>query len=433
MKTKKLPVVNIVTLGCSKNVVDSEVLLGQLKKNKVIAEHESQANYNIVVVNTCGFINDAKQESIDTILRYANEKQEGKIEKLYVMGCLSERYKEDLKKEIPEVDAFFGVKEFSDILRKFNVDYRKELIGDRAIATPKHYAFLKIAEGCNQKCSFCAIPLIRGKYESRSAESLVSEAKSLADKGVKELVLIAQDLTYYGYDLAKKRNLSDLLKKLCQINGIEWIRLQYAYPSAFPMDVLDVMASESKICKYLDIPFQHINSDILKSMKRGIDKEKTYRLIDKIRTKIPDIALRSSFIVGYPGETKAQFEELISFVKDVKFDRLGVFTYSHEENTLAHKLKDNVSAKTKLKRMEELMAVQQEISSALNYQKIGRTYKVLIDGMENETYIGRTEFDSPEVDNEVLIKNSGKLKIGSFYDVKITQAFEYDLEGCVVK
>ena len=420
-------------MGCSKNLVDSEQLMRQLSdKYEVIHESEKE-DADIIIINTCGFIADAKQESIDTILNFSEAKKTGKIKKVYVMGCLSQRYKKELTAEMPEVDAFYGVNDLSALLQTLEVDLKKQLLGERMLTTPAHYAYLKISEGCNRNCSFCAIPLIRGKNISKPIEDLIAEAEWLVKQGVKELILIAQDLTYYGMDLYKKRKLAELLEKLASIKGLEWIRLHYAYPAAFPMDVLHVMAKYNNICKYLDIPLQHINTDLLTSMKRNIDTAKTKGLVAKMRKLVPGISIRTTLIVGYPGETFAQFEELKRFVAESKFERLGVFTYSPEENTTAYKLKDNVSAKTKEKRLAEIMELQQLISAEINTAKIGKVYKTMIDRSEGDFWVGRTEFDSPEVDNEVLIlKKANKLKIGNFYSVKITNAEDYDLLGEVV-
>jgi ribosomal protein S12 methylthiotransferase len=419
-------------MGCSKNIVDSEQLMRQLNE-KYDVSHESETDdADIVIINTCGFIADAKQESIDSILSYSDSKQKGKNKKVYVMGCLSQRYREELKQEMPEVDAFFGVNDISELLKTLDVDLKKELLGERMLTTPKHYAYLKIAEGCNRRCSFCAIPLIRGNNISKPIEDLIKETEWLVSQGAKELILIAQDLTYYGMDIYKKRKLGELLEKLALIKGVEWIRLHYAYPAAFPMDVLKVMAKYDNICKYLDIPLQHVNSDILASMKRNIDGTKTKELVAKMRKLIPNISIRTTLIVGYPGETFSQFEELKKFVAESKFERLGVFTYSPEENTSAYKLKDNVSAKTKEKRFSEIMELQQLISSEINNAKIGKTYKTIIDRKEGDYWIGRTEFDSPEVDNEVLITSDKKIIIGDFYQVKISNAEDYDLYGEIV-
>ncbi|MFZ4411661.1 MAG: 30S ribosomal protein S12 methylthiotransferase RimO [Bacteroidales bacterium] len=433
MKTKPKQKINIITMGCSKNLVDSEQLMRQLSdKYEVIHESEKE-DADIIIINTCGFIADAKQESIDTILNFSEAKKTGKIKKVYVMGCLSQRYKKELTAEMPEVDAFYGVNDLSALLQTLEVDLKKQLLGERMLTTPAHYAYLKISEGCNRNCSFCAIPLIRGKNISKPIEDLIAEAEWLVKQGVKELILIAQDLTYYGMDLYKKRKLAELLEKLASIKGLEWIRLHYAYPAAFPMDVLHVMAKYDNICKYLDIPLQHINTDLLTSMKRNIDTAKTKGLVAKMRKLVPGISIRTTLIVGYPGETFAQFEELKRFVAESKFERLGVFTYSPEENTTAYKLKDNVSTKTKEKRLAEIMELQQLISAEINTAKIGKVYKTMIDRTEGDFWVGRTEFDSPEVDNEVLIlKKANKLKIGNFYSVKITNAEDYDLLGEVV-
>lgn len=427
---KRKPSVNIVTLGCSKNIVDSEFLLKQLEISGFEIFHDSDAFSDIVIVNTCGFINDAKEESIETILNFAQARTSGKIQKLIVMGCLSQRYLSELKVQIPETDAWYGVDKLPEILAEVKAAYNKDFVHLRSLTTPSHYAYFKIAEGCNRKCSFCAIPKIRGKYVSKSIETLKKEAEALAESGVKELILIAQDLTYYGYDIYKKRNLATLLQTLSDVKGIEWIRLQYAYPAAFPKDVLDIMAERKNICNYLDIPFQHISDKLLKSMNRGNTKHSTYALIEKIRKKIPDIALRTSLIVGYPGETDKDFRELLDFVKEIKFDRLGVFEYSHEENTKAYLLNDNVKATVKRKRAEQLMAVQEEISFARNQQFISKTMNVLFDKTEGEFLVGRTQYDSPEVDNEVLVPARSKTKaIGKFKKVKITNAETFDLFG----
>jgi ribosomal protein S12 methylthiotransferase len=436
LKTKsfKKDKINIVTLGCSKNVVDSEVMLTQLQANGLNAKHESKKDdANIIIVNTCGFIERAKQESIDTILRFADAKEEGKIDKLFVVGCLSERYKEDLEKEVPIVDAYFGTRELPALLKKFNADYKHELIGERVITTAKHYAYLKISEGCDRPCSFCAIPLMRGKHVSKPAEQLVLEASNLAKNGVKELILIAQDLTYYGLDLNKKRELADLLKRLSDVNGIDWIRLQYAYPSGFPLEILDVMAERENICNYLDMPLQHGSTKMLKVMRRGITREKTEELISTIRQKVPNIALRTTLIAGHPQETEEDHAEMLQFVKDMRFDRLGVFPYSHEDNTHSFSMIDDVPEEIKEERAAEIMEEQQTISTALNQEKIGKTFKVLFDRKEGNYFIGRTEYDSPEVDNEVLVdaKNS-YVRLGDFAQVKITSAEEFDLFGTVV-
>jgi len=430
MKTKgNKAKINIVTLGCSKNIVDSEVLMGQLKGNNMQVSHESeQLDFGTVIINTCGFIDNAKQESIDTILKYVDLKERGDIEKVYVTGCLSQRYKDDLEKEIPNVDAYFGTNDLARILKTLGANYKHELIGERLITTPSHFAYFKIAEGCNRPCSFCAIPLMRGGHVSKSMEDLVKEAKHLAKNGTKELILIAQDLTYYGLDIYNERKLADLLRHLSDVEGIDWIRLQYAYPSQFPMDVLDVMNERSNICKYLDMPLQHITDNMLKSMRRGITKRRTIELINDIRERVPNIALRTTLIAGYPGETDKDVEEVIDFVEKMKFDRLGVFTYSHEENTHAYTLVDDVPDEVKQERADQIMAVQQDISLALNQAKVGKQYKVLIDRIEKDHFVGRTEFDSPEVDNEVLITAIDEyLRIGDFVNVEIESAAEFDL------
>lgn len=427
--------VNIVTLGCSKNLVDSEVLLTQLRGNGIDAVHESDKDdANVVVINTCGFIDNAKQESVDTILRYVDAKEEGIVDKVYVTGCLSERYKDDLEKEIPEVDAWFGTRDLSRILKTFRADYKHELVGERILTNPSHYAYLKISEGCDRPCSFCAIPLMRGMHVSRPMDELVKEAKHLAKGGTKELLLIAQDSTYYGLDLYKKRNLADLMKNLSDVEGIEWIRLHYAFPAGFPMDVLDVMAERSNICKYIDIPLQHGSTNMLKIMRRGITREKTEALIHTIRAKVPGIAIRTTMIAGHPGETEAEFNEMMKFIETSRFERLGVFGYSHEENTHAHSLADDVSAEVKQERIDAVMELQQSISLELNQAKIGSIQKVLIDRKEGGEFVGRTEFDSPEVDNEVLIDASKNyLRIGDFVNAKITNATEFDLTGDVIE
>jgi ribosomal protein S12 methylthiotransferase len=436
MKTKTLKKnkVNVVTLGCSKNLFDSEVMMAQLKANKFEVEHEAQQDDSeIVIINTCGFIDNAKQESIDTIIRYAEAKSEGSVEKVYVTGCLSERYKDDLKNEIPEVDAFFGTRDLPRLLKTLKADYKHELVGERLLTTPSHYAYFKIAEGCDRPCSFCAIPLMRGKHVSTPIEDLVAQAKDLAAKGVKELMLIAQDLTYYGLDLYKKRALADLIRALADVEGIEWIRLHYAYPSGFPMDVLDAMNELPNVCNYLDIPLQHGSSKILKAMRRGIDREKTEQLIEQIRERVPGIAIRTTLIVGYPGEIEEDFQEMYDWVERSRFDRLGVFTYSHEENTHAHNFEDDVPEEVKKERADKIMELQSGISYELNQEKIGKTYKVLFDRVEGDYFIGRTEFDSPEVDNEVLVKKDKEyVRIGDFANVKITSADHYDLYGEVV-
>ena len=434
MKTKtiKKNKVNVVTLGCSKNLVDSEVLMGQLKANNFSVEHESKSDdHNIVIINTCGFVESAKQESIDTILRYVEAKKEGSIEKLYVTGCLSERYKKDLEKEIPLVDAYFGTRELPKILKTLKADYKHELVGERLLTTPNHYAYFKISEGCDRPCSFCAIPLMRGKHISVSKEDLVERAKKLAANGTKELLLIAQDLTYYGLDIYKKRELADLIDRLSDVNGIDWIRLHYAFPSGFPMEVLDVMNKRTNVCNYLDMPLQHISDNMLKSMRRGITKQKTIDTVNQIRDKVPGIAIRTTLIAGYPGETQKDHEEMLKWVEESKFDRLGIFTYSHEENTHAFELKDDVSEKIKKQRADAVMTVQQEISFKLNQQKIGQEFNVLFDRKESGYFVGRTEFDSPDVDNEVLVKATDEnyARIGDFAKVKITSATDFDLYG----
>lgn len=436
MKTKTLKKnkVNVITLGCSKNLFDSEVTMTQLKANGFEVEHESEQNDSaIVIINTCGFIDNAKQESIDTILEYAQAKRDGLLDKLYVTGCLSERYKDNLETEIKEVDAFFGTRELPKLLKTLNADYKHELIGERIITTPSHYAYLKISEGCDRPCSFCAIPLMRGKHLSTPIEQLVEQAKNLAKQGVKELILIAQELTFYGLDIYKERKLSALLEELCKVEGIEWIRLHYAYPTGFPMDVIETMKNNPKICNYLDIPLQHASNNMLKAMRRGTTRENTTQLVNDIRALIPNIAIRTTFIVGFPGETKADIEEMKDWVKEMKFDRLGVFTYSHEENTYAYGLEDNVSEKEKQRRAAEVMELQQGISLALNESKIGKSFKVLFDRVEGDYFIGRTEFDSPEVDNEVLVEKATNFaRIGDFAMVKITGADDFDLYGEII-
>ncbi len=434
MKTKnKKDKVNIITLGCSKNMVDSEVLSGQLAAADINVLHESKKlDHNIVVVNTCGFIDLAKEESINTILEQVELKKRGKIDKIYVTGCLSERYKQNLETEIPEVDAFFGTMELPFLLRKFDVDYKAELVGERLLSTPNHYAYLKISEGCNRTCSFCAIPLMRGKHVSRPIESLVQEAKLLVSRGVKEIMLIAQELTYYGLDIYKKRELPRLLHALADISGLEWVRLHYAYPSKFPMEIIDAMKERKNICNYLDMPLQHASNRMLKSMKRQITREEMEDIIGGIKHKIPGICLRTTLIAGFPGETPDDVEELKIFLKKIEFDRVGIFTYSHEENTSAYLLTDNVPQEEKERRAQEIMEVQQEISYQKNEEKIGKIFKVIIDKKEAGKYLGRTEFDSVEVDNEVIINSPTKLTPGDFVNVKITSAFDYDLEGVVV-
>lgn len=424
----------MVTLGCSKNIVDSEVLMGQLKANNFQVAHEStEDDSSIVIINTCGFIDNAKQESIDTIIRYANAKNEGLVDKVYVTGCLSERYRPELEKEIPNVDGYFGTRELPRLLKTLKADYKHELVGERLLTTPHHYSYFKISEGCDRPCSFCAIPLMRGGHVSKSIEDLVKEAKHLAKNGTKELMLIAQDLTYYGLDIYKKRNLAELLKHLSDVDGIDWIRLHYAFPAGFPMDVLDVMNERKNICNYLDMPLQHITDNMLKSMRRGTTKQKTIDLVDEIRAKVPGIAIRTTLIAGYPGETQKDHEEMLEWVEQTRFDRLGIFAYSHEENTSAYSLKDNVPAKVKQARTEAVMELQQGISFDLNQQKVGKTYKVLFDKKEGDHFIGRTEFDSPEVDNEVLVASDKDfVRVGDFANVKITSAEDYDLYGEVV-
>ncbi len=428
MRTKSIKknVINVVTLGCSKNVYDSEVLMGQLKAGGKEVVHEKEGN--IVVINTCGFINNAKEESINTILDYVQKKEDGLVDKVFVMGCLSERYKPDLEKEIPDVDQYFGTTELPALLKVLGADYKHELIGERLTTTPKNYAYLKIAEGCDRPCSFCAIPLMRGSHKSTPIENLVEEAKKLAAKGVKELILIAQDLTYYGLDLYKERKLADLLRELVKIDGIEWIRLHYAFPTGFPMDVIEVMKQEPKICNYIDIPLQHISDSILKSMRRGTTREKTTKLLKDFREKLPEMAIRTTLIVGYPGETEEDFEALKEFVKEMRFDRLGCFTYSHEENTHAYNLTDDVPEGIKMQRANAIMEIQSQISWELNQEKIGKTFRCLIDRKEGNYFIGRTEFDSPDVDNEVLIDaKKFYVKTGDFVNVKIIDAMDYDL------
>jgi ribosomal protein S12 methylthiotransferase len=433
-KTK--PRVNVITLGCSKNIHDSEVLMGQLRGNQMDVVHESDKLFedDIIVINTCGFIDNAKQESIDTILQYSELKEQGKISKLIVTGCLSERYKPELEAEIKNVDSYFGTNDLQQLLSSVGADYKHELLGERLLTTPSHFAYFKIAEGCNRPCSFCAIPLMRGKHVSKPIEDLVKEAKFLAKNGTKELILIAQDLTYYGLDIYNKRNLADLLRNLSDVDGIEWIRLQYAYPSGFPMDILDVMNERSNICNYLDMPLQHISDSMLSSMRRGISRQKTIDLVDSIRDKVPDIALRTTLICGYPGESEKDFEEMKDWVTETRFDRLGCFTYSHEEKTHAHLLVDDVPEEVKQERVETIMGIQQEISFDINQDKVGRTFKVLIDKKEGNYLTGRTEYDSPEVDNEVLIDaRISYATPGSFAQVKIDRAEDFDLYGQIVK
>jgi len=434
--TVSKPRVNVVTLGCSKNIHDSEVLMGQLKGNQMEVVHEAsniQAN-DIVVINTCGFIDNAKQESIDAILQYSALKEEGRVNKVIVTGCLSERYKPELQSEISNVDAYFGTNDLPELLTTIGADYRHELLGERLLSTPSHFSYFKIAEGCNRPCSFCAIPLMRGKHVSKSVEDLVKEAKFLASNGTKELILIAQDLTYYGLDIYGKRNLADLLRHLSDVDGIEWIRLQYAYPSGFPMDILDAMNERSNICNYLDMPLQHISDPMLKSMRRGTTKQKQVDLVKQIRDKVPDIALRTTLICGYPGETEQDFNEMLEWVEETRFDRLGCFTYSHEEKTHAHTLVDDVPQGEKEARVEQIMEIQQGISYEINQTKIGQTFKVLVDRLDGDYFIGRTEYDSPEVDNEVVLDaKTDYARIGDFVQVEVERAEDFDLYGKVIK
>ena len=434
-KTIKKNKINVVTLGCSKNIYDSEVLMGQLKANgkDVVHEDENEAG-NIVVINTCGFIGKAKEESIDTILHYAKRKEAGEIDKVFVSGCLSERYKPDLQKEIPNVDQYFGTHDLPNLLKVLEADYKHELIGERLTTTPKHYAYLKIAEGCDRPCSFCAIPLMRGKHRSTPIEDIVVEATKLAEKGIKEVMLIAQDLTYYGLDIYKKRALADLLEALVKVEGIEWIRMHYAFPTGFPLDVLEVMKREPKVCNYLDIPLQHINTELLKSMKRGTTHEKTTALIHKFRALVPEMAIRTTLIVGFPGETEGMFQELKDWVEEMRFDRLGAFEYSHEENTGAYVLEDDVPAEVKFQRVNEIMEVQSQISWELNQEKVGKTFRCLFDRKDGEYFYGRTESDSPDVDNDVLVDaREHYVKIGEFIDIKVHEAGDYDLYGTPVR
>ncbi|MBC5774384.1 30S ribosomal protein S12 methylthiotransferase RimO [Pontibacter sp. KCTC 32443] len=434
VRSLKKDKVNVITLGCSKNLVDSEVLMGQLRANEFDVAHESDKDdSNIIIVNTCGFIDNAKQESIDTILRYADAKEAGQIDKLYVTGCLSQRYKDSLEAEIPQVDAYFGTLELPRLLKTLEADYKHELIGERLLTTPSHYAYFKIAEGCNRPCSFCAIPLMRGKHVDRPIEDLVKEAKRLAGMGTKELILIAQDLTYYGLQQYGERKLADLLRNLSDVEGIEWIRMQYAYPSQFPMEVFDVMAERDNICKYLDMPLQHISDNMLKTMRRGISKRRTIELVDSIRQRVPDIALRTTLIAGHPGETDQDFQELYDWVEETRFDRLGIFAYSHEDNTHSYTLEDNVPDEVKQERADAIMELQQGISVELNEEKVGKTYKVLFDRKESGYFVGRTQYDSPEVDNEVLVPaDSNYVRLGDFANVKITDSSDFDLYGEVV-
>ncbi len=424
--------VNVITLGCSKNIVDSEVLMGQLQANDFDVTHEAtKSDANIVIINTCGFIDNAKQESIDTILRYADEKAAGRLDKLYVTGCLSQRYKDELEVEIPQVDAYFGTLELPQMLKVLNADYKHELIGERLLTTPRHYAYFKIAEGCNRPCSFCAIPLMRGQHVDRPMEDLVRDAGRLAAQGTKELILIAQDLTYYGLQAYGERKLPELLRRLSDVHGIDWIRLQYAYPSQFPLEALDVMAERANICKYLDIPLQHGSDNMLKTMRRGITRRRTSELVDTIRQRVPGIALRTTLIAGHPGETDADFDEMYEFVRQTRFERLGIFTYSHEDNTHAYTLEDSVPAELKQERADAIMELQQGISLELNEARVGQTYKVLFDRKESGHFVGRTEFDSPEVDNEVLVpvEKDTFVRLGDFANVKITSATDFDLYG----
>jgi ribosomal protein S12 methylthiotransferase len=433
MKTKKQNKVNIITLGCSKNMVDSEVMSGQLAANDFDVVHENaKLDHNIVIVNTCGFIDKAKEESINTILDQVDLKKKGKLDKVYVTGCLSERYKNNLEEEIPEVDAFFGTMELPRLLSTLNADYKAELVGERLLSTPSHYAYMKISEGCNRTCSFCAIPLMRGEHRSKSMEELVNEAERLVKMGVKEIMLIAQELTYYGLDLYKKRMLPELLKSLAKVEGLEWIRLHYAYPSKFPLEIIDVMKEESKICNYLDMPLQHASDKMLKAMKRQITQQEMKDLIAEIRSRIPGICLRTTLIAGFPGETEEDVEELKQFLQEMQFDRVGVFTYSHEEDTSAHDLTDELTQEEKEARAQDIIAFQQDISFEKNQQKVGQTMKVLIDKKEAGRYIGRTEFDSVEVDNEVIVHSKKSLKPGDFVMVNITKAYDYDIEGTAV-
>lgn len=435
MKTKSLrqDKVNVITLGCSKNLVDSENIITQLEANDYEVAHDSEDEANVIIINTCGFIDLAKEESINTILQYATLKSEGEIDKLYVTGCLSQRYKDNLEKEIPEVDAFFGTLEMPALLAKLNADYRYDLIGERSITTPQHYAFVKIAEGCNRTCSFCAIPLMRGKHISRPMESLIKEARHFASMGVRELILISQELTYYGLDLYKKRALAELLDSLCEVEGIEWIRLHYTYPSKFPREILEVMARQPKICNYLDIPLQHASDGVLERMKRQTTCQEQRELINYARATVPNLAVRTTFIVGFPGETEEEFQELCDFVEEMQFDRVGVFQYSHEEDTTGYKLVDSVAPEEKTDRANKIMEIQQSISLQHNHNKIGQTLKVLFDRKEGEYFVGRTEYDSPDVDNEVLVHaKENYVRIGDFAMIEITDAEDYDLYGRVV-
>ncbi|MEN9525733.1 MAG: ribosomal protein methylthiotransferase RimO [Bacteroidota bacterium] len=432
-RTLKKDKVNIITLGCSKNLVDSEVLSGQLLANDIEVVHENKKlDHNIVVVNTCGFIDKAKEESVQTILEQVELKKKGKLDKVYVTGCLSERYKNNLEAEIPEVDAYFGTLELPQILKKFEVDYKEELIGERLLSTPSHYAYMKISEGCNRTCAFCAIPLMRGQHISKPIDQLVAEATRLVKNGVKEIMLIAQELTYYGLDIYKKRSLPDLLNRLADIEGLEWIRLHYAYPSKFPLEILDVMRDRPNICNYLDMPLQHASDQMLKAMRRQITRAEMDELVHAIRERVPGICLRTTLIAGFPGETEEDVASLESFLTQHRFDRVGIFTYSHEEGTSAHDLVDDVPAEEKERRAQQVMETQQEISYELNQEKVGKVFKTLIDKKESGRYLGRTEFDSVEVDNEVIVQTDKKLPIGSFVNVQITKAYDYDLEGEIV-
>ncbi len=432
-KSTKKQKVNVITLGCSKNTVDSEVMMGQLSHGGLDVVHESQKDdFDVVIINTCGFIDKAKEESINTILQFAEAKNKGWIEKLYVTGCLSQRYKENLEEEIKEVDGYFGTMDLPLLLNRFEVDYKKELIGERVLSMDTHSAYLKISEGCNRKCTFCAIPLMRGLHKSRTIESLVEETKNLAKKGVKEIILIAQELTYYGLDIYKRKALVDLIQALSKVEGVEWIRLHYAYPAQFPYEILDEIRDNPKVCKYLDIPIQHVSDKVLKDMKRNTTKQYTVDLIHKIREVVPNIAIRTTLLTGFPTESQEDFQELVDFIQEMKFDRLGVFTYSHEENTGAYKYEDGITEEEKNRRQQLLMEIQSDISYELNQAKIGQTYKVLIDKIEGGNYIGRSEFDSPEVDNEVIIHTEKHLRLGDFVQVKIMAATEFDLEAELV-
>ena len=430
-KSSKKNKINVVTLGCSKNLYDSEVLMGQLKANsKEVVHEDEEDDGNIVVINTCGFIGKAKEESVDAILHHVSRKEAGEIDKVFVTGCLSERYKPDLEKEISEVDQYFGTHDLPQLLKALEADYKHELVGERLTTTPKHYAYLKISEGCDRPCSFCAIPLMRGGHVSKPIEDLTKEAENLAAEGVRELILIAQDLTYYGLDIYKRRALADLLRELAKVDGIQWIRLHYAYPTGFPLDVLDVMREESKVCNYIDIPLQHVNSDLLKSMRRGTDSVKTIRLMNKFREEVPDMAIRTTLIVGYPGETREQFEELKEFVRNTRFDRMGCFAYSHEENTHAYNLVDDVPEDEKEKRVAELMQLQEQISFEMNQEKVGKTFDCIFDRKEGKYFIGRTEFDSPDVDNNVIVDGSKHyIQLGHFVKIRIAEATDFDLYG----